>query len=203
MQLIEKNGKIYLRADFANLDDSEHNFMRDLTYRGIWWGEFDEDGDSPLVEFETETPVSLSTRYEIIERRAIGVATLTDSVKAIFQAQKQTAKAWQEEQTAKHFRIEKLQNLVNHAFSVREDGCKDCLHLRLEYGEYVCKYTNKRCYKHTDEAELEFYAQREARIIGVDNWYWARPFPVPGCEVLLKGRQAELDLQEIKEKEGK
>ena len=200
MKVIAKNGKIYLQSNFQKLTESEHNFMRDLSYKGVWWGKFDEDGDAPLVEFN-DTPVRLSNRYECIENRARCDIEIAEEAKAVFQAQKETAKAWVDDNVKKSMHLDKLKGAVKRAYHIRESGCQGCLHLRLEYGKYICKYANRPCYKKSDEAELEFYANREARILGMDNWYWARPFPVPGCEVLLKGREAEIELQELEEKE--
>lgn len=203
MKIIEKNGKIFLQANFKNLTDSENKFMRDLAYKGILWGKFDEDGDAPLIERESATPLSINIRNEIIDQETVGVAEISDSVKAIFQAQKETAKKWHEDQTKEYIRRKNLEKEIERSYAVRERGCQGCYHLRLENGKYMCKYTDKPCYKKADEAELEFYAQREARIIRAQNWYWARPFPMPGCEVIMNGMQAEIELQEIKEKEGK
>ncbi|MBQ7913754.1 MAG: hypothetical protein IJ308_08480 [Clostridia bacterium] len=208
MKIIGKNGKIYLQADFKNLTNLEHNFMRDLSYKGIWFGKFDEWGDAPLVEFESITPPQLKVRYKriVYDAKVKGVE-IADTAQAIFDNQEQLVKIWEQEQEKfyeheKH--VKQLKKSVERAYDVRENGCRDCINLYLDRdnGKYMCRFTDKPCYKKSDEAELEFYAQREARILRADNWYWARPFPVPGCEVLLNGRQAELELQEIKEKEG-
>lgn len=207
MKVIGKNGKIFLQADFRNLKENEHNFMRDLSYHGIWFGEFDEFGDAPLVEFEHVTPPLLKERYKRIDYDALvkGIE-IADTAKAIFDNQEQIVKIWKQDQ-AKLYEHEKhvaqLKRAIDRAYEVREKGCRDCLNLYLDRdnGKYMCRFTDKPCYKKSDEAELEFYAQREARILRAENWYWARPFPVPGCELILKGREAEIELQELEEKE--
>jgi len=207
MKVIGKKGKIFLQADFRNLKENEHNFMRDLSYHGIWFGEFDEFGDAPLVEFEHVTPPLLKERYKRIDYDALvkGIE-IADTARAIFDNQEQLVKIWKQDQ-AKLYEQEKhvaqLKRAIDRAYAVRENGCRDCLRLYLDRdnGKYMCRFTDKPCYKKSDEAELEFYAQREARILRAENWYWARPFPMPGCEVLLKGRQAEIELQELEEKE--
>ena len=207
MKVIEKNGKIFLQADFKKLTDAEHNFMQELSYRGIWFGEFDKDGDAPFVYFETVTPSQLRDRYKYMEFRAwFRHIEITEEVKAIFDNQENIAKVWEQEERVRYAHeehIEQLKKAIERAYDVRERGCHWCIHnyLDRDTGKYMCRYTDKPCYKKSDEAELEFYAQREARILRAENWYWARPFPMPGCEVLLKGRQAEIELQELEEKE--
>lgn len=202
MKVICKNGKIYLQADFQKLTDAERNYMRELSYKGVMWGKFDEDGDAPLYERESLTPYSLSCLYECIDTISVfNSVEVDESAKEVFKAQKEKAEAWicEEYEAQKH--LDELKRDVQKAYDVRRYGCGFCSHKRLRKGKYICTYADKPCYKKADEAELEFYANREARALGLDNWYWAAPYPVPGCEVIIKGRQAEIELQELEEKE--
>lgn len=207
MKVIEKNGKIFLQADFKNLTDKQRGFMRELSFVGVFWGKFDEEGDVSLLGTETANPPYLKRCYRAIRYYALlKDVEITQEANALIDGYEEVVKAYliaedEKHQERKH--IFELQKAVTRAQFKMKDGCGFCEHKKIIKGEHYCTYTNKPCYKKPEEWEREFYAQREAKLLGVNCEFWATPYPVSGCVYLVKGRQAEIELQELEEKEKK
>ncbi len=199
MQVIAKEGWIYLRADFNNLTSDESNFMRECYWACAPWCDFDKEGDAPLYKanFATDNVKAMKSIFKYADVRGIEIADDVYDVVAEFskEANQERAKKEEERKAAQH--IKDLQEIVKRAYTFLRGGCYDCHHLQYEFGEHKCLYANRRCRKSKEEEEYEFYAKREERITGVEPAYFALPYPCAGCEYIVNAQKAQEELEKL------
>lgn len=187
------DGKIYLQADFRNLDSSERRYMSKCYFDGAEFGKI-QNGLAPLI-VDGETLQGIVKMHNTLERHAwVDVVTIDESAKALFSETQAELTAEMERDAM----IRELRHSVELAQGKMRNGCGWCEHLKFDRG-YMCKHTCKKCRFKADEVEMEFDSWKEAKALGMKQNFYARPFPMPGCAVIEEGHAAFLKLQEMNE----
>lgn len=199
MKVIAKNDWIYLRADFKNLTSEQHDFMSECYWSYAPWGEFDEEGDSPLykAKFAKDNERAISKVFKYADRRHIEIEDEVYDVSAIVSKEAQKEREKEAEERAKKLRIEELKKTVERAYDRLKYGCGWCTEIKYEFGDHRCVYAGRMCRKNREEVEHEFYAKRESKITGLEPAYFANPYPCAGCKYIEAAQKAREELEEL------
>lgn len=203
VKVIVKNDWIYLRADFKNLTSAQHEFMRECYWSYAPWGDFDEDGDSPLYKQSTakDNERAINRIFELAHKRNVEVSDeVYDVYKTVSLAADEERKKEEEARKAAAH-IKELQETVSSAYFWLKHGCASCEHLKYERGAHRCLYADRLCRKSKEEEEYEFYARRESQITGMAPAYFALPYPCAGCKYIEEAQKAQEELDQLTKKE--
>ena len=106
MKVIVKNEWIYLRADFKNLTNEEHNFMEKCYLNYAPWCEFDEEGDTPLFNSTRMqwNEIAIKKVFEYADFYEIEVSEEVKRIQEIVskKAEEERAKEAEERKAAEH-----------------------------------------------------------------------------------------------------
>ena len=198
MKVIEKNGKICLQADFYKLTDNERNFMSDLGYKFIFWNFIEEDV-AGLVERENITPRKMRDIVFAIRQCSIShFIEIDESARVLFDGIVEKSLVWEREEFERKKKLETLENAVKDMQYKQREGCGLCPNLKRVNGSYICGFASRSCRFKQSEKEIEFEAWKEAKALNIPQEYYAMPYPTIGCEYIVKGNQAFMELQEIR-----
>jgi hypothetical protein len=188
------DGKIFLQADFRNLDSSERRYMSKCYFDGAEFGKI-QNGLAPLI-VDGATLQDLVQLHNTLERHAwVDVVEIDESAKTLFAETQAAFKAEMERKSL----IDEYKRLVQSAESTMRYGCGCCQYKKFDKG-YMCTYTGKKCRFKADEVEAEFEAWKEAKALGTRQTFYATAYPMQGCVIIEEGHDAYLKLQELNEK---
>lgn len=203
MKVIVKNEWIYLRADFKNLTNEEHNFMEKCYLNYAPWCEFDEEGDTPLFNSTRMqwNEIAIKKVFEYADFYEIEVSEEVKRIQEIVskKAEEERAKEAEERKAAQH--VKELQDAIKKAYFKLQNGCPSCEHLKFDGYTHRCAFADRVCRKNKEEEEYEFYAKREERITGIEPAYFALPYPCVGCKYIVAAQKAQVELQELTKKQ--
>jgi hypothetical protein len=196
MLLTIKNGWLYLVGRWDSMTDEEYKFVSKCYFSGGIWGDFDEDGDCPMRKVESAITQEFLANGAINYAYEYGISIdegVSQFVKKVMEVANEERSKTETEKLKRRER-EAKERLITNALSKMESGCGLCEHLKLESGEHICKYANKKCRKLPDEVEYEFEVWKECRALKTQQTWYARPFPCNGCLYVEEGRKAEEEL---------